>query len=123
MSRRYARGVADDLTRDLYYLAAGSGDARGVVVVTGDDGSWAPVFSDAARARLVAAAAPRGVHVACSPAGDPRAREELLLACLDSGAEVLGVDASSAQQLPQRTASVRAALAAVRSHRTGSACL
>lgn len=115
--------MGDDLSADLYYLAGGPGDMPGVVVMEGHGRRWAPVFSDAIRASALAAAAPRGVRVACSPAGDPRAREELLLACLESGAEVLGLDATSPRQRPPRTGSVRAALASVRSHRTGSACL
>lgn len=117
--------MGDDLTRDLYYLTAGRDDAGGVVVLEGPNGRWAPLFTSRAAATAMAAAAPAGVRVAHAPAGDPRAREELLLACLENGAEVLALDAPAARagEAPGRVGSVRLALAAVRSHRTGSACL
>lgn len=75
----------------------------------------------------MAAVAPAGVRVTRAPAGDPRAREELLLACLANGAEVLAVDpgpaAAGGGPAAERVGSVRLALAAVRSRKTGTACL
>ncbi|HKI56058.1 MAG TPA: hypothetical protein VKB31_02810 [Trueperaceae bacterium] len=118
--------MADDLTHDLYYLAAGREDAAGVVVLEGPEGRWVPLFSTAEAASALAAEAPAGVRVACAPAGDPRAREELLLACLHNGAEVLALDPDARDATagtPDRVGSVRLALAAVRSYRNGSACL
>lgn len=119
--------MGEDLTRDLYYLTVGRRHAGGVVVLDGPDGRWAPLFTSRAAATAMADAAPAGVRIGYAPAGDPRAREELLLACLESGAEVLAVDPGPATAgtgpVPARAGAVRAALAAVRSHRTGSACL
>lgn len=118
--------MGDDLTRDLYYLAGGEDDA-GVVVLGGRGGRWAPLFTAPQRAAALAGMAPPQVRVACAAAGDPRAREELLLACLDNGAEVLALDpdpaALAGTVAPARLGSVRLALAAVRSRRVGTACL
>lgn len=119
--------MGDDLRRDLFYLTSGPPDAAGVVVVAGAGGRWAPLFSARSDASAAAAAAPDAVRVARAPAGDPRAREALLLACLDNGAEVLALDpdprAMAGGVAPRRAGSVRFALAAVRSHRTAGACL
>jgi len=114
-------GVVADLTRDIFYLAD-AGDA-GVVVLQGPDARIAPLFSSRSRAAAFAGEAPAGVRVARAPAGDPRAREELLLACLGNGAEVLALDPAPGGERPARPASVRLALAAVRSHRVALACL
>ena len=114
-----------DLTKDLYFLEAGGADRLGVVVLEQGGRPWAPAFSDRASARSMARRAPSGVEVGRSPAGDPRAREEFLLACLLAGAERLVVDppeGAAATALPAGT-SVREALAYVRSLRTGTACL
>lgn len=113
--------VVADLTRDVFYLAD-AGEA-GVVVVEGPDARIAPLFSSRRSAAAFAGEAPAGVRVARAPAGDPRAREELLLACLESGAEVLALDPAPDSERPARPASVRLALAAVRSHRVALACL
>ena len=118
--------MGDDLTRDVFYLTAGRRDSAGVVVLEGPEGRWAPLFSTRRRAAALAAVAPAGVRVAVAPAGDPRAREELLLACLDNGAEVLALDPerhAAGPAAPRNAGSVRLALAAVRSRRTGTACL
>lgn len=118
--------MGEDLSRDLYYLVSGDDRAAGVVVLEAPQGRWAPLFTTREGAAALARKAPAGVRVARAAARDPRAREELLLACLDSGAEVLAIDPASgtaAVGAPERASSVRAALASVRSHRTGTACL
>lgn len=117
--------MVEDLARDVYYLVSGDDDAAGVVVLEAPGGRWAPLFSGREAALALAGEAPAGVQVARAPAGDPRAREELLAGCLASGAEVLALDPQPGAPagVPERARSVRLALAAVRSHRTGTACL
>jgi hypothetical protein len=112
-----------DLTRTLYFLEQGPPGQLGVVVLEGPDGRWAPVFSDRSAADRLRASAPPGVHLGAAPAHDPRAREELLLACLQAAAEVAGLDPAPGARTPRASSSVRAALADVRSLRTGTACL
>jgi hypothetical protein len=117
--------MVEDLSIDLFYLARGPSDRSGVVTVEGPAGRWLPVFTTRRAAQRLCRRAPAGVVVASAPADDPRAREELLLAGLQAGAEVLALDPGPADG-PSPThppASVRAALAYVRSLRTGTACL
>jgi len=117
--------MVEDLSIGLFYLARGPSDRSGVVTLEGSAGRWLPLFTSREAARRLRRHAPAGVHVASAPANDPRAREELLLAALQAGAEVLALDPEPADgQAPEHPpASVRAALAYVRSLRTGTACL
>jgi hypothetical protein len=112
-----------DVTSPLWFLEQGPPGQLGVVVLEGLEGRWAPVFSDRLVAERLCAAAPPGVRVGTAPAHDPRAREELLLACLQAGAEVTALDPAPGERRPHATSPVRPALAYVRSLRTGSACL
>lgn|GEM_PF-3910524 len=117
--------MVEDLSIDLFYLAHGPADRSGVVTLEGATGRWLPVFTGREAAQRLCRRAPAGVVVASAPANDPRAREELLLAGLQAGAEVLALDPEPADgHLPAHPlSSVRAALAYVRSLRTGTACL
>lgn len=115
--------MVTDLASALYFLEQGPPGQLGVVVLEGTDGRWAPVFSDRRAAERLCATAPAGVRVGTAPAHDPRAREELLLACLKAGAEVTALDAAPGERRPDATSPVRAALAYVQSLRTGTACL
>lgn len=117
--------MVEDLSIDLFYLTQGRADRSGVVVLEGRRGRWVPVFSSREAAQRLRGRAPAGVHVASAPANDPRAREEFLLASLQAGAEVLALDPDPADGRPFTgpPASVRSALAYVRSLRTGTACL
>lgn len=114
-----------DLGTELYYLASEGAGGYGVVVLERGERRWAAVFRNRALARRLARQAPDGVEVGTVPAGDPHAREDFLLACVQAGADRLLLDppaeATDPDALP--THSVRDALAAVRSLRTGSACL
>lgn len=115
--------MLQDLTTTLYFLEQGPPGQLGVVVLQGPDGRFAPVFSGQRGAERLRAAAPDGVRVGTAPAHDPRAREELLLACLQAGAEVAVLDPASDGSRPRAISRVREALAGVRSLRTGTACL
>ncbi len=117
--------MVEDLSIDLFYLARGPADRSGVVTLEGSAGRWLPLFTSRRAARRLCRRAPNGVYVASAPANDPRAREELLLAGLQAGAEVLTLDPEPAggHAPAHPPASVRAALAYVRSLRTGTACL
>lgn len=115
--------MVTDLRSDLYYLASGAEGTLGVVVVEGPEGCWAPVFSQEDAARRLAERAPAGVKAARAAARDPRAREELLVACLLAGAEVLQLDPDPERPRLEHPVPARGALAYVRSFRTEAACL
>ena len=117
--------MVTDLAKDLYYLETGGAERLGVVALEKGAQRWVAVFSERAAARRLAKLAPPGVAVGVAPAGDPRAREEFLLACLQAGAEQLLLDppADVEGASPSARTSVHDALAYVRSLRTGTACL
>ena len=117
--------MVEDLSIDLFYLVEGPIGRSGVVVLEGRRGRWAPVFSSRDAAQRLRDQAPAGVRVASAPANDPRAREEFLLASLQAGAEVVALDPDpeGGGRIIRPPASVRSALAYVRSLRTGTACL
>ena len=81
------------------------------------------MVENASSAQRLRDRAPAGVRVASAPANDPRAREEFLLASLQAGAEVVALDPDPEEggRIIRPPASVRSALAYVRSLRTGTA--
>ncbi len=133
--------LGTDLSRDLYYLGLSDPGVLAVLTLATGEGPVAPLFTSAARAASLLAQAPAGTGIGRAPAGDPRARVELLEACLLAGAERIALDPGVRDPDPpgggepaapgrgrdtlgaSDRGAVRPALAYVRSLRSERACL
>lgn len=118
---------ATDLTRALYFL--GRSDPEVLDVALLHPSGAAPVatlFSEREPATAWRDQLPEPLRaevcVQVAPADDPRARAELLEACLSAGAATYLIDPAVGQPEVARTRPLRGALAYLHSLKTASAC-